>query len=77
MAGGRAIEQAAAGRFIGVGLELGGNDPAYVREDANLGHAVETLVDGAFFNSGQSCCGIQRIYVAQRTMTRSFSAPWR
>lgn len=66
VAGGRAIEQAAAGRFIGVGLELGGNDPAYVREDANLGHAVETLVDGAFFNSGQSCCGIQRIYVAQR-----------
>ena len=77
VAGGRAIEQAAAGRFIGVGLELGGNDPAYVREDANLGHAVETLVDGAFFNSGQSCCGIQRIYVAQRHYDALFSAPWR
>lgn len=63
--GGRMVEQTAAGRFIGVGLELGGNDPAYVRADANLDHAVETLVDGAFFNSGQSCCGIQRIYVAQ------------
>ncbi len=63
--GGRSVEQAAAGRFIGVGLELGGNDPAYVREDAKLDHAVETLVDGAFFNSGQSCCGIQRIYVAR------------
>ena len=63
VAGGIAVEQAAAGRFIGVGLELGGNDPAYVRADADLGHAVETLVDGAFFNSGQSCCGIQRIYV--------------
>jgi acyl-CoA reductase-like NAD-dependent aldehyde dehydrogenase len=63
VAGGVAIEAAAAGRFIGVGLELGGNDPAYVRADADLGHAVETLVDGAFFNSGQSCCGIQRIYV--------------
>jgi acyl-CoA reductase-like NAD-dependent aldehyde dehydrogenase len=62
---GRLIEQAAAGRFIGVGLELGGNDPAYVRSDSNLAHAVETLVDGAFFNSGQSCCGIQRIYVAR------------
>ena len=61
--GGRSVEQAAAGRFIGVGLELGGNDPAYVRADANLAHAVETLVDGAFFNSGQSCCGIERIYV--------------
>ncbi|WP_374338149.1 aldehyde dehydrogenase family protein [Leeia sp.] len=65
VAGGEAVEQAAAGRFIHVGLELGGNDPAYVRADANLDHAVETLVDGAFFNSGQSCCGIQRIYVHQ------------
>lgn len=63
--GGRVVEESAAGRFIGVGLELGGNDPAYVRDDANLEHAVESLVDGAFFNSGQSCCGIQRIYVAQ------------
>jgi len=63
--GGRVIGQSAAGRFIGVGLELGGNDPAYVRTDARIDHAVETLVDGAFFNSGQSCCGIQRIYVAR------------
>ncbi|WAI84211.1 MULTISPECIES: aldehyde dehydrogenase family protein [Achromobacter] len=63
--GGRIVEESAAGRFIGVGLELGGNDPAYVRDDANMEHAVESLVDGAFFNSGQSCCGIQRIYVAQ------------
>ena len=63
--GGRAVEESAAGRFIGMGLELGGNDPAYVRADASLEHAVETLVDGAFFNSGQSCCGIQRIYVAR------------
>lgn len=65
VAGGISVETAAAGRFIGVGLELGGNDPAYVRADADLAHAVETLVDGAFFNSGQSCCGIQRIYVQQ------------
>ncbi len=63
VAGGKAMEQAAAGRFINVGLELGGKDPAYVRQDANLAHAVENLVDGAFFNSGQSCCGIERIYV--------------
>jgi acyl-CoA reductase-like NAD-dependent aldehyde dehydrogenase len=61
--GGTAVEEAAAGRFIGRSLELGGNDPAYVRSDADLEHAVETLVDGAFFNAGQSCCGIQRIYV--------------
>ncbi len=63
--GGRIVEESAAGRFIGVGLELGGNDSAYVRADAKLDHAVDTLVDGAFFNSGQSCCGIQRIYVAR------------
>jgi acyl-CoA reductase-like NAD-dependent aldehyde dehydrogenase len=66
VAGGHAVQRAAADRFIGTGLELGGCDPAYVRHDANVGHAVESLVDGAFFNSGQSCCGIQRIYVHQR-----------
>src|SRR3546814_9180246 len=60
---GKAIERAAAGQFIGVGLELGGKDPAYVRADADLAYAVENTVDGAFFNSGQSCCGIERIYV--------------
>jgi acyl-CoA reductase-like NAD-dependent aldehyde dehydrogenase len=63
VAGGAAVEEAAAGRFVGVGLELGGKDPAYVRADADLDHAIENLVDGAFFNSGQSCCGIERIYV--------------
>ena len=61
--GGRRIEKAAAGTFATLGLELGGKDPAYVRADANLPHAVENLVDGSFFNSGQSCCGIERIYV--------------
>jgi acyl-CoA reductase-like NAD-dependent aldehyde dehydrogenase len=63
---GKAMESAATGRFIGVGLELGGKDPAYVRADANLDHAVENLVDGSFFNSGQSCCAIERIYVDQK-----------
>ena len=66
VAGGHAIQRAIADRFIGAGLELGGCDPAYVRHDANLAHAVENLVDGAFFNSGQSCCGIQRIYVHEK-----------
>jgi len=61
--GGAMVERAAAGRFIGVGLELGGKDPAYIRADADLDHAVETTIDGAFFNSGQSCCGVERIYV--------------
>ena len=66
VAGGHAVQHAVADRFIGTGLELGGCDPAYVRHDANLGHAVENLVDGAYFNSGQSCCGIQRVYVHER-----------
>ena len=68
--GGKAVEAAAAGRFIGVGLELGGKDPAYVRADADMDHAIENLVDGAFFNSGQSCCGIERIYVHARVYDR-------
>lgn len=63
VAGGRAIERAAAGTFASLGLELGGKDPAYVRADAKLDHAIENLVDGAFYNSGQCCCGIERIYV--------------
>jgi acyl-CoA reductase-like NAD-dependent aldehyde dehydrogenase len=63
---GKAMENAAMGRFVGVGLELGGKDPAYVRADANLDHAVENLVDGSFFNSGQSCCAVERIYVDRK-----------
>ena len=61
--GGHAVQSAAARRFIGVALELGGKDPAYVRRDADLEKAIENLVDGAMFNSGQSCCAIERIYV--------------
>lgn len=61
--GGRTIERAAAGTFTGVGLELGGKDPGYVMEDANLDAAVDTLMDAATYNSGQCCCGIERIYV--------------
>lgn len=63
VAGGEMVERVTAGRFLNIGLELGGKDPGYVRFDADIDHAVETLVDGAFFNSGQSCCGIERIYV--------------
>lgn len=61
--GGRAIERAAAGTFTATGLELGGKDPGYVRHDADLDAAVDTLMDGAMFNAGQCCCGIERIYV--------------
>ncbi|MES2969003.1 MAG: aldehyde dehydrogenase family protein [Pseudomonadota bacterium] len=63
VAGGAAIERAAAGTFTGTGLELGGKDPGYVREDADLDAAVDTLMDGAMYNAGQCCCGIERIYV--------------
>ncbi len=60
---GHAVQRSAAKRFIGVGLELGGKDPAYVRADVTVQHAIENVVDGAFFNAGQSCCGIERVYV--------------
>jgi acyl-CoA reductase-like NAD-dependent aldehyde dehydrogenase len=63
VAGGQAMERAAAGTFTPLGLELGGKDPGYVRADANLEAAVDTLMDGAMFNAGQCCCGIERIYV--------------
>lgn len=63
--GGIAMEKAAAGTFTGIGLELGGKDPGYVMEDADLDAAVDTLIDGAMFNSGQCCCGIERIYVVE------------
>ncbi|WP_417424385.1 aldehyde dehydrogenase family protein [Hoeflea sp.] len=63
--GGKAIERAAAGTFTGLGLELGGKDPGYVMEDADLDWAVDVLMDGAMFNAGQCCCGIERLYIAR------------
>jgi acyl-CoA reductase-like NAD-dependent aldehyde dehydrogenase len=66
VAGGRAIEKAAAGTFMTMGLELGGKDPAYVLADAKLDHAIPNLVEGAFFNTGQCCCGIERVYVHEK-----------
>jgi acyl-CoA reductase-like NAD-dependent aldehyde dehydrogenase len=69
--GGHAVQHAATGRFIAPNLELGGKDPAYVRPDAPLGPTVENLVDGAYFNAGQSCCAVERIYV-QRDLYDEF-----
>ena len=63
--GGQAVQKAAAARFIGTGLELGGKDPA-TSGGCRPRFAVENLVDGAYFNSGQSCCGIERIYVLKK-----------
>ena len=60
------VQRAASDRVIPVGLELGGKDAAYVREDVDVNWAAEEIVDGAVFNSGQSCCGIERVYVAEK-----------
>ncbi|MEC7946477.1 MAG: aldehyde dehydrogenase family protein, partial [Myxococcota bacterium] len=61
--GGHAVVAAASKRFVGMGQELGGKDPAYVRAEADIRFAAENIVEGALFNSGQSCCGIERVYV--------------
>jgi len=66
VSGGRAIERAAAGTFTATGLELGGKDPGLVCEDADLDAAIEGLMDGAMYNAGQCCCGIERVYVVER-----------
>ena len=63
VAGGLAVQSAASDRIVNVGLELGGKDPAYVRSDVDVAWAAEEIVDGAVFNSGQSCCSLERIYV--------------
>jgi acyl-CoA reductase-like NAD-dependent aldehyde dehydrogenase len=74
VAGGYAVQRAAASRLIGTGLELGGKDPAYVRADAAFEPTVENLVDGAMFNSGQSCCAVERIYVQEQLYDRFVEA---
>ncbi|HQY43242.1 MAG TPA: aldehyde dehydrogenase family protein [Paracoccaceae bacterium] len=68
--GGQAMERAAAGTFTPLGLELGGKDPGYVRADANVDAAIDTLMDGAMYNAGQCCCGIERIYVHEKHFDR-------
>lgn len=65
VAGGLQVQQAAADRVVPVGLELGGKDPAYIREDVDVKGAAEEIVDGAVFNAGQSCCSVERVYVAE------------
>ncbi len=72
--GGHKIQAAAKERFLHVGLELGGNDPAYVAEDADFDKAVENLVDGAIYNAGQSCCAVERVYVHRSLYERFVQA---
>ena len=74
VAGGLSVQRAAADRVVPVGLELGGKDPAYVREDVDIKWAAEEIVDGAVFNSGQSCCAIERVYVAESIHDKFVSA---
>ncbi|KAI9933500.1 hypothetical protein AWENTII_002435 [Aspergillus wentii] len=62
-AGGIRLREATARRVVPLNLELGGNDPAYVRSDADLKYVAGQVVDGAVFSSGQSCCSIERVYV--------------
>ena len=72
--GGREVYKAASTQLIDMGLELGGKDPAFVREDANFNFTVENLVDGAFYNAGQSCCAVERIYVMRPLFSRFVDA---
>lgn len=65
--GGRAVYSTTAKhRFIDVGLELGGKDPAYVTDDVDLRYAIENVVDGGLYNAGQSCCAVERVYVHRK-----------
>ncbi|KAK7420876.1 hypothetical protein QQZ08_010205 [Neonectria magnoliae] len=64
--GGLAVQKAAADRVVNVGLELGGKDPAYIRADVDIDWAAGEIVDGAVFNSGQSCCSLERVYVDEK-----------
>lgn len=66
VAGGLAVQKAGADRIVNVGLELGGKDPAYVRGDVDVEWAAGEIVDGAIFNSGQSCCSLERVYVDEK-----------
>ncbi|KAL8879920.1 MAG: hypothetical protein Q9198_002562, partial [Flavoplaca austrocitrina] len=74
VAGGLAVQRAAADRIVSVGLELGGKDPAYVRADVEVKWAAEEIVDGAIFNSGQSCCSVERVYVAEKIHDKFIAA---
>lgn len=64
--GGHQVYKNVSNRFIDVGLELGGKDPAYIADDADIDQAIEGVVDGGFYNAGQSCCGIERVYVHRK-----------
>lgn len=72
--GGHRMQLAAKDRFLHIGLELGGNDPAYVAEDCDFDKTVENVVDGAMYNAGQSCCAVERVYVHHELYDRFIAA---
>ena len=72
--GGRQVYQEASKQLLDMGLELGGKDPAFVCEDCDFQFTVENLVDGAFYNCGQSCCAVERIYVMRPLFQRFVDA---
>ncbi|NVI98061.1 aldehyde dehydrogenase family protein [Myxococcus sp. AM009] len=72
--GGHKLQAAARERFLHIGLELGGNDPAYVAPDCDFDKAVENIVDGAMYNAGQSCCAVERVYVHRSLYERFVAA---
>jgi acyl-CoA reductase-like NAD-dependent aldehyde dehydrogenase len=71
---GRRIAETVAGRLTKLQLELGGKDPVYVCEDAPIARAAEGIADGAFYNTGQSCCSVERIYVHHTIFSRFVTA---
>ena len=74
VAGGREVYRQASAQLLDMGLELGGKDPAFICEDANFTFAVENTVDGAFYNTGQSCCAVERVYVMRSLYSRFVDA---
>jgi len=72
--GGHSIVEAAKQRFLHIGLELGGNDPAYVAPDCDFEKTVDNIVDGAIYNAGQSCCAVERVYVHRSIYPRFVEA---
>jgi acyl-CoA reductase-like NAD-dependent aldehyde dehydrogenase len=75
VANGLAVQSAANDRVpLRIGLELGGKDPAYVRADVDVKWAAEEIVDGSVFNSGQSCCSVERVYVDEKIHDQFVSA---
>ncbi len=72
--GGHRIRQAASRRFVNVGLELGGSDPAYVAADCDFDRTVANIVDGCIYNAGQSCCAVERVYVHESLYARFIEA---